>query len=151
MTKWDLKLDNAALEIISPITTIDFLDFSQIIFKKSPISQSKLIWVYFFFMCTNVVSVFSSLCDSHEEESRCWGKSFHINQGEAIKADESILSFTPGLQKRNHDFVFTGFIKSMKGSAHNSVVYVKAGSGCVFWKDHGFWSQIVMNSVYDMG
>lgn len=74
-------------------------------------------------------SVFSPLCDSNEEESRYLGKSFHLNQREAIKADEVILSFTPGFQRRNHNFVFIGFITSGKRSVHNSSVCVKAGSG----------------------
>ena len=119
-------------------------------FKKWLISWSN--WFGFIISSMDAIafSVFSPLCDSNEEESRYWGKSFHLNQGEATKADKVILSFTPGFQRRNHNFVFTGFITSGKRSAHNSAVCVKAGSGYRLWKDHGFWSHIVMNSVYDM-
>lgn len=44
-------------------------------------------------------SVFSPLCDSNEEESRYLGKSFHLNQREAIKADEVILVLLQGFKE----------------------------------------------------
>lgn len=119
-------------------------------FKEMTNFLKHLIRVYYFLHVSIAFSVFSPLCDLKEEESRYRGKSFHFTQGEAIKDDEVILSFTPGFQRRNRNFVFTGFMKSVKRSAHNSPVYVKAGSGYALWKDHGFWGHIVMNSVYDM-
>lgn len=148
--KWQMsfKLINARVDIVLP----HYYRLSRhvSISKKWLISQSKWFGFIISSMCGIAFSVFSPLCDSNEDESRYWGKSFHFNQGESIKADESILSFTPGFQRRNHSFVFTGFIKSVNRSAHNCTVYVKAGSGYVLWKDHDFWSYIVMNSVYDM-
>ena len=73
-------------------------------FKKWLISWSN--WFGFIISSMDAIafSVFSPLCDSNEEESRYWGKSFHLNQGEATKADKVILSFTPGFQRRNHNF-----------------------------------------------
>lgn len=39
----------------------------------------------------------------------------------------------------------------MNATAHYNAGNGKAGSGYVFWKNHSFWSQVVMNSIWDMG
>lgn len=65
---------------------------------------------------------------------------FHGSQGEAVKADESVLSFTPGFGGRKPTSPTTGPVRAVQRRVRGSGVCVKPGPGCVFW------SQIVMNS-----
>lgn len=64
---------------------------------------------------------------------------FSLTTEKQLKAEEKYSEFYFRVSKKKSYSLFTGFVKSMNASIHNNAVYVKAGSGYVFWKDHGFW------------